>query len=756
MVDSSLASDSERGARYCSAGDTYKRDFFYLCKTLRSETHVNAEYFRNGNGSNHAHFSSAFESLQCHLDGFEALCCDILLVAGDYDYGDVPANGYRSLIRIAHKCCLHVLALIRYISVNKDSYLFRSYHWAMELSSYTLALGQLKSVLCYAEKLIAFGRKGELFPTEEDLDTAAVSDIQMELDALDQKAFYGRCLAFQFCESMRRPLEIVHIAMASYGENYGVSRSGILTFASSLLTSRRYVLNPELRAEKVTDVTQRADVSYCKSFWSINESEAMMFAVNLVLPVTVVNHVFELEPLELQAPSSDGVTSVTINPPTVHIGKVPLQVRLISSHFRQGQNLLPGLSSSLGDPAKNNTSPLPPSPYLIVQCHGGGFVSQSSKTHESYLRLWADRLAVPIFCIDYTLSPQAPFPRASEEVYYAYCWVMKNLHMLGSTGKKICLIGDSAGGNLLLSAMLRAVRDGVRLPDCLMAVYTPVYIQYAPSPSRILSVLDPLLPIGILTRCLEAYAENRVSKIPDVLPTPDKAAGAIRKSPADEAHDDQHDSRVHFALEADRVGNERFDASDEHHQMADTRAGSDNGTAAPLPTHARDKHKGVGLPFGAASGVAGRSPILGHTRSPSMPTLPSTRTAFGGSSISRPADSAAAVPLAEQPRRRRSSAHSPLLRFQKLRIVQDPYLSPLLAPDDVLCRLPPIHFMACELDPCLDDSVAFARKLQKLGVTIHMDVISDLPHGFMNFALVNRDCMQAVEFIGRRLRDILS
>lgn len=41
----------------------------------------------------------------------------------------------------------------------------------------------------------------------------------------------------------------------------------------------------------------------------------------------------------------------------------------------------------------------PASPGLIVHCHGGGFVAQSSKSHEVYLRDWANTLDVPIISV---------------------------------------------------------------------------------------------------------------------------------------------------------------------------------------------------------------------------------------------------------------------------------------------------------------------------------------------------------------------
>ena len=43
---------------------------------------------------------------------------------------------------------------------------------------------------------------------------------------------------------------------------------------------------------------------------------------------------------------------------------------------------------------------------LIIHIHGGGFVSMSSGSHQNYTRIWANDTKVPIFSIDYRLSPQ--------------------------------------------------------------------------------------------------------------------------------------------------------------------------------------------------------------------------------------------------------------------------------------------------------------------------------------------------------------
>lgn len=79
---------------------------------------------------------------------------------------------------------------------------------------------------------------------------------------------------------------------------------------------------------------------------------------------------------------------------------------------------------------------------LIIHVHGGGFVSQTSRSHETYLRNWSMTLGVPILSIDYSLAPEAPYPRALEEVLYAYAWALKHAStLLGSTARKVILVG---------------------------------------------------------------------------------------------------------------------------------------------------------------------------------------------------------------------------------------------------------------------------------------------------------------------------
>jgi len=58
--------------------------------------------------------------------------------------------------------------------------------------------------------------------------------------------------------------------------------------------------------------------------------------------------------------------------------------------------------------------------------------------------------------------------------------------------------------------MLECVSRGIRLPHGLLLCYVPLFISATPSPSRLLGIMDPLLPMSFIIRCMEAYVQGEV------------------------------------------------------------------------------------------------------------------------------------------------------------------------------------------------------------------------------------------------------
>jgi acetyl esterase/lipase len=146
---------------------------------------------------------------------------------------------------------------------------------------------------------------------------------------------------------------------------------------------------------------------------------------------------------------------------------------------------------------------------FIFHVHGGGFFAMTSATHEVYLRPWAKATGLPIISVDYTQTPEQQYPVQLEECYQAYRWILSNAtSVLGIKTDKIIFAGDSAGGNLVTSVLLRCIHDGIRIPDALVLVYPALYLHFAPSPARIISLLDPLLNFKLLELCGLQYYMN--------------------------------------------------------------------------------------------------------------------------------------------------------------------------------------------------------------------------------------------------------
>ena len=184
--------------------ENLRRELMILFKNLRAQAVSNMEYYQGEHGVNNERFHGSFRRLYEHLDrGVEPGIEFLLQIVHHYDFDvTIPANGYRSMVQTIHKCCIKILGLSRYITVNRESFLFRSGHYSREIDAYVTTLGQLRACLYYLQKLVTFCKDGELFADPEALSNdnsefESAESLMMEFESLSQETFYGRCLGFQ-------------------------------------------------------------------------------------------------------------------------------------------------------------------------------------------------------------------------------------------------------------------------------------------------------------------------------------------------------------------------------------------------------------------------------------------------------------------------------------------------------------------------------------------------------------------------------
>lgn len=76
--------------------------------------------------------------------------------------------------------------------------------------------------------------------------------------------------------------------------------------------------------------------------------------------------------------------------------------------------------------------------------------------------------------------------------------------------KKIVLVGDSAGGNLVAALTTLLIQFGMRKPDGIVLVYPALNLNIATyTPSFLTALNDMILPHTFLKICLSAYLQDQ-------------------------------------------------------------------------------------------------------------------------------------------------------------------------------------------------------------------------------------------------------
>jgi acetyl esterase/lipase len=96
----------------------------------------------------------------------------------------------------------------------------------------------------------------------------------------------------------------------------------------------------------------------------------------------------------------------------------------------------------------------------ILYLHGGFYLLGSIQTHRSLVGYIAAAAQAHALIIAYRLAPEHPFPAALDDAYTAYSWLLAH----DTQPEQIILMGDSAGGGLVLSLLLTLREQGIALP----------------------------------------------------------------------------------------------------------------------------------------------------------------------------------------------------------------------------------------------------------------------------------------------------
>ena len=100
--------------------------------------------------------------------------------------------------------------------------------------------------------------------------------------------------------------------------------------------------------------------------------------------------------------------------------------------------------------------PLP----VILHIHGLGWVFGGKQTHDRLMRELAVGAHAAVVFPDYSLSPEAKYPTAVEEIFAVAQWVTKSGAEQNFDTSRFAIVGDSVGGNMAAATTLLAKERG--------------------------------------------------------------------------------------------------------------------------------------------------------------------------------------------------------------------------------------------------------------------------------------------------------
>lgn len=152
--------------------------------------------------------------------------------------------------------------------------------------------------------------------------------------------------------------------------------------------------------------------------------------------------------------------------------------------------------------------------YVILYCHGGGYSTGSRLYARTLTTKLAETTSMDVLAFDYRLAPEHPYPAACEDAMKAWDYLM----LLGYGARDVIVAGDSAGGNLALSLVLKLKEEQRLLPRglVLLSPWTDLTASGRTHTTR--ALVDPVLDADYLRKMMENYAAGRELTDPLISP----------------------------------------------------------------------------------------------------------------------------------------------------------------------------------------------------------------------------------------------
>jgi epsilon-lactone hydrolase len=150
----------------------------------------------------------------------------------------------------------------------------------------------------------------------------------------------------------------------------------------------------------------------------------------------------------------------------------------------------------------------------VLFLHGGGFIVGSPALYRHFTWRIASAAHACVLVVDYRLAPEHPFPAALDDAVMAYRWLLAD----GAKPQRIAVMGDSAGGGLALSLLLRLRDQGMPLPAAAVALSPWTDLALTGPSLRLNASADPLVSPDQARRFVDCYLAGADPRSPYASP----------------------------------------------------------------------------------------------------------------------------------------------------------------------------------------------------------------------------------------------
>lgn len=151
---------------------------------------------------------------------------------------------------------------------------------------------------------------------------------------------------------------------------------------------------------------------------------------------------------------------------------------------------------------------------VIFYCHGGGYMTGSCMYARELTTKLARHTGSRIFCFDYRLAPEFPYPAAVEDAISAWNAFLS----CGYNAENVIIAGDSAGGNLALVLTLILREKNMTLPQSLILFSPWTDMTSSGKSYHAKELIDPVLSNEYISKAISCYLGNTSALSPYVSP----------------------------------------------------------------------------------------------------------------------------------------------------------------------------------------------------------------------------------------------